>query len=280
MVKITSIAENTSLSELPAEHGLSLHIQIGNGPTILFDTGQGGLFASNAESLGLNLADVDIAVLSHGHYDHGGGLGTFLSLNRKAKVFVHRNAFQAHYSLRESGLTYIGIDPSLQNESRICPCTDRENIIDGISLFAGVSGKFLKPLGNRLLFGPSRTDPDDFSHEQNLLIRDGANLILVAGCAHCGILNIMAKVVEITGESPTHVFAGMHLVKSGLSEPQEAEFIGILAASLKEYSSTMFYTMHCTGTEQYRMLKSLMGKQIDYLSCGESVVVQTRVTHP
>lgn len=77
-MKITSLVDNTSHAGLPVEHGLSLHIALDNGQNILFDMGQGSLFASNAATLGIDIASVDAAIISHGHYDHGGGLKTFL----------------------------------------------------------------------------------------------------------------------------------------------------------------------------------------------------------
>ena len=108
---ITSLVENTSTVGLPVEHGLSLYIRLNSGKRILFDMGQGSLFADNAERLGLSIEDIDTVILSHGHYDHGGGLKTFVSINHRAKVHIHRNAFEPHYSLRENGLRYIGWNP-------------------------------------------------------------------------------------------------------------------------------------------------------------------------
>ena len=84
-MKITALVENTSVPGLPVEHGLSLYIETTR-HTILFDSGQGTLFAENAERLGKDLAKVDLMVLSHGHYDHGGGLKTFLELNDHAPL--------------------------------------------------------------------------------------------------------------------------------------------------------------------------------------------------
>ena len=93
-MKITCLVENTSCKGLPCEHGLSLHVRLDDGLQLLFDMGQTELFAHNASILGIHLEQVDLAVLSHGHYDHGGGLPTFLSLNTKAPVYVRKEAFQ------------------------------------------------------------------------------------------------------------------------------------------------------------------------------------------
>lgn len=114
-MKITSLTENTCKTGLPSEHGLSLYIETEE-HTILFDMGQTDLFARNAEQLGADLEKVDIAVLSHGHYDHGGGLKKFLELNHTAPVYLSRYAFEPHYNGTEK---YIGLDPSLAENRRL-----------------------------------------------------------------------------------------------------------------------------------------------------------------
>ena len=272
-MKITSIVENTSIVGIPVEHGLSLYIQLDNGQNVLFDMGQRRLFAENAERLGLSIADVDTAIISHGHYDHGGGHRAFLEMNDKAMVCIHKDAFQPHYSLRDKGLAYIGMDRELTDNRRLIACEQEKKIVDGMTLFADVHGICCQPHGNRLLFGPSETTNDTFTHEQNLIIEEGGNVILIAGCAHCGIVNIIRKAIDVCGKTPTHVLAGMHLVKSGLSDADEQSFIEKLAHELLSYKGCQYYTMHCTGIEQFQKLKAIMGERIVYLSCGESVEI-------
>ena len=257
--------------DFPVEHGLSLYISLDDGHKILFDMGQRRLFADNAERLGIDLADVDIAVVSHGHYDHGGGLRTFLELNKKAKVYISRHAFEPHYSLRENGLKYIGINPELRTNDRLILCADETHIDDNIILFSGVNGDCLKPSGNRLLFGPARNVNDDFRHEQSLIINEGKNTVLFAGCAHCGIVNIIEKGMHVAGGPFTYVFAGMHLVKSGLPPDHEEAFIHALADRLLARPACRYFTMHCTGLTQYALLRERMGPAVSYLSCGEAV---------
>lgn len=283
-MKITSIVENTSCIGYPVEHGLSLYIQLNNGQNILFDMGQGTLFADNAKKKGRSISDVNIAVISHGHYDHGGGLETFLKINSKAKVYIHRQAFLPHYSLRDTGLTYIGLNQELRKNDRIMWCGDITHVSDHMMLFAGVDGNCCRPNGNRLLYesankeailrdGITATYHDTFRHEQSLIIEEGDNIVLLAGCAHCGIVNIINKMKFITGKKPTHILAGMHLVKSGLDELTENKFIASLAHELMKYKDCHYYTMHCTGTDQYERMKELMSNQITYLSCGEDFIL-------
>ena len=114
-MKITALVENIPAHGLPAEHGLSLFVET-NGIRFLFDMGQTDLFARNAEALGIDLDTADFAVLSHGHYDHGGGLETFLSLNSHAPVYLSRYAFEPHYNGTEK---YIGLDPEVVGSGKM-----------------------------------------------------------------------------------------------------------------------------------------------------------------
>ena len=103
-MKLKVLSENTTSSEkLGSEHGLSLYIETET-HKILFDTGASGLFAENAKKLGVDLTMVDLAVISHGHYDHGGGLKTFLGINNHANIYLHQNAFELHYANRPGGV--------------------------------------------------------------------------------------------------------------------------------------------------------------------------------
>jgi len=182
-----------------------------------------------------------------------------------------------HYSLRETGLRYIGIDKELQTSKRIILCGSQTQITDDIILFADVQGSCCCPHGNRLLFKGSPLGKiegaDDFIHEQNLIIEEGDKVVLFAGCAHKGIINILRKAEEVVGRKPTHVLAGMHLVKSGLDEDAESSFIHALAHELASYKQTKFFTMHCTGEQQFQKLKEIMNTRIEYLSCGDSIVI-------
>lgn len=268
---VTSLVENTSQNGLAVEHGLSLYIQLACGRKILFDMGQGDLFALNAGQLGLSIPEVQYAVVSHGHYDHGGGLKTFLDANSIAKVYLNRHAFEPHYSLRETGLRYIGLDLQQQNSDRLVFCHEEEEIDAGLLLFSGVKAERLLPAGNRLLFGPDKEQHDDFCHEQNLLVHEGDKTILFAGCAHTGIVNIMKRAQELSKPPITHVFAGMHLVKSGLDAAEEAAYIRSVAEELLRYKGCHYVTMHCTGVAQYERLKLTMGSVLEYMSCGDTV---------
>ena len=115
-MKITALIENTTNDNYyETEHGLSLYIETAK-HNILFDMGQTDMFLRNAHKLGINLADVDVSILSHGHYDHGGGLEKFLDINKKACVYLSQYAFEPHYNGTKK---YIGLDTALKNDDRL-----------------------------------------------------------------------------------------------------------------------------------------------------------------
>ena len=198
-MRITSLIDNYSQKGFRTEHGLSLYIQTRSGKNILFDMGQGHLLAENATQFGLSLRDIDFAVISHGHYDHGGGLSCFLKENDMAPIYIRREAFLPCYSLRDKHLHYLGLDIALANERRLILCKDKTHISNDIIIFGNVKGKYPRPPANRFLKGIDKVSDDLFPHEQHLIIQEGENVVLFCGCAHCGILNIIDTATDILG---------------------------------------------------------------------------------
>ena len=189
-MKITTLIENTAISpNLTAEHGLSLFVETEN-VRFLFDAGQTGAFADNARKLGVDLKTADFAVLSHGHYDHGGGMARFLELNRRAKVYANENAFGAYHNGVQK---YIGLDPRLRESPRLVLTGDEYTIAPGLTLhtcndrplaFPIESAGLTEQVGDFLL-------PEEFRHEQSVLIEENGTRILLSGCAHKGVLNLL-----------------------------------------------------------------------------------------
>jgi len=272
---IKVLAENTSTSEkLGSEHGLSLYIETEN-RRLLFDTGASGLFAENAEKLDVDLTKVDSVVISHGHYDHGGGLKTFLNKNSKAKIYLHRKAFEKHYANRPGNIKAdIGLDEALLPNERFVFCGDSFSIDEELELFSGVKAEKLVPSGNKDLFmkiGDTFVQ-DDFLHEQNLIIRRGEKILLIAGCAHNGITNIVDYFKDIKGRLPDYVIGGFHLYNNGTKDNEKPETVDKIGKILLD-TRAQYYTCHCTGIESYRRLKSVMNKNIAYLSTGDQLTI-------
>ncbi len=258
-MKIVCLAENTSAFDyIGAEHGLSLYIETSK-HLILFDFGQSRLFSANAEKLGVNLSKIDIAILSHGHYDHGGGLPEFLKINQKAPIYLSPYAFEPHYNGTEK---YIGIDTSLAGCNRLRFVNDQAKIADGLTLYSCNEKEKEFDLGS---FGLNTLQngifvPDDFRHEQYLLIEDEGKKVLISGCSHKGILNI-AKWFEADV-----IIGGFHFSKLSLDDTLEG-----YAKYLNEFEIE-YFTCHCTGEAQFEFMKKYMTK-LHYLSAGESIIL-------
>lgn len=276
-MKISVLMENTALSpEFACEHGLSLHIQTKAG-RILFDTGRSGSFLKNAHLLGLNLALVDLAILSHGHYDHGGGLMSFLEINRKAPIYMHEKTFGEHFSKRErndNGLFPIGIDPMIKLNPRVNLLKGDFSVGKGLLLFSSVPGHKFEAHSNQNLLRREEGQLvlDTFSHEQNLIISEGDKNILISGCAHRGIINIIEQAIQLAGTPMDAVIGGFHLSCPSISTSEPDETIEAIARALLAWP-TRYFTCHCTGIEAYEKLRILMGDQIRYIRAGAELTL-------
>lgn len=257
-MKLTVLSENTARHEgVRPEHGLSLYIEA-CGKRILFDMGQGSLFAENAAALGIKPEEVELAILSHGHYDHGGGLATFLSLNTSAPVYHHKEAFRPHH---HGDSRYIGLDPSLCGHPRLRPTGDVTPLGKGLTLYTynalprrhTAAGSDLSVrVGDAYL-------PDDFCHEQYLEILEGGRRILISGCSHKGVLNLMEWA------RPDVFIGGFHF--SALS-PAEVE----RSACVLSAYPTAFYTCHCTGEAAFQRMGAYL-PSLSYLGTGDTLTL-------
>ena len=263
-LKVQVLMENTACREgICAEHGLSLYLETG-GHRLLFDTGQSGRFADNAREMGVALAEAELAVLSHGHYDHGGGLETFLSCNQTAPVYLSRYAFQPHYSGPQR---YIGLDCRLAGNPRLVPVGNYWRLDETLELFSCNDRPRpfpADPYGLYLGDGDRRV-PEDFRHEQYLLIHEGGRRILVSGCSHKGVLNLMEWF------RPDVLIGGFHFVKLDPEGP-ERETLLAAARQLAQYPA-VYYTGHCTGEAQLALLKTVLGERVHPIRAGMSFTV-------
>jgi len=270
---IKTLMENTTVSkDLNSEHGLSLYIET-KSHNILFDVGASRLFLDNAQKLNVDITDVGLVVISHGHYDHGGGLRTFLKENTKAEVFLHNLAFEKHYALRPgNNLEFIGLEEDLKQNSRFIFTEDQFFISNGIQVFSNITPKEPPPVSNRGLL-KNQNDKmveDTFLHEQNLIIEEDGKTLLLTGCAHNGIVNIIEHFHAVKGYMPDYVIGGFHLSSRLVNEDSSViQRIGRYLVNTK----AKFYTCHCTGIEPYKQLKSIMGENIDYISTGSQLIL-------
>ena len=242
-MRITCLVEDRARPPLRGEHGLSLHIE--GDVNILFDTGQSVLFIENAELLGVDLGDVDLAIISHGHYDHGGGLGRFLDVNENAEVLLGEGAFRGRWAVEDGAERFIGIEEIM--DPRVRFVDDSMVLPDGYTILKGFGGPFRRPEGNRTLFMESASGlvPDTFDDELVLVVDGPGGLTVVTGCSHNGILNILSTVrAHFPDRSIGMVVGGLHI--SG-----DAPYV---ASEIHEFDVGKIYTGHCTSGEAFRVL--------------------------
>lgn len=270
-MKLINLVDNISNNpQLGSEHGLSTYIET-NRHHLLFDLGHTDLFARNASALKVDLSSVDTVIISHGHYDHGGGLKTFFTLNQKAKVYIHHEAFTPHYSIKSDHLKDIGIDPIYQNHPQVVLVKDDPFIIDDtLTLYANIEQTSFVPSGNSVLL--EKDQPDPFHHEQSLVITENNHCVLMAGCAHNGIVNIVEQIQAQLKKPITHVFGGFHLYNRTMDTIEDPVIIQQIAKRLIG-TGAIYHTGHCTGMRPYEIMKKSMRNQVDYFEVGSEISI-------
>ena len=260
---VKALMENTTKdAALHTEHGLSLYIET-NGKKILFDTGQSSGFANNADRMGVDLAGVDFAVLSHAHFDHSDGLPTFLARNDHAPVYLSTYAFMDY----QHEDRYIGVNKTLEGNPRFVFVKGDTRIADGLDILTGEGRGYTHPVNPDGL-GVKKDGvivPEDFRHEQYLLITENGKRVLISGCSHKGIVNIM------NWFRPDVLIGGFHFMNFDLSGAGKAA-LDLAAKELLDFN-TVYYTCHCTGVPQFEYLKPLMKDKLFYLAAGEEITL-------
>lgn len=269
-MRIIALVENTDGdSRCGAEHGLCVYIQTKR-HALLMDAGQTDLLLRNAAALQVDLSDVDTVILSHGHYDHTGGVMPLVSVCPNAAVYMRRSAAEPHFN----GERYIGIDVRILSLPHLHLLDEDLALDDELFLFGGFADGHSRPSGNRTLTveRDGVRVPDDFSHEQSLVLTQDGKRWLLSGCAHSGILNILERYHELFGSPPDYVVSGFHIMKrDGVYSADEEKEILQTAAELSRLP-TVFFTGHCTGTAAFDLMRKIMGAQLIALHSGSVIV--------
>ena len=258
-MRLYTLIENTACrDDLAAEHGLSLFIETDD-LRILFDAGQSGAFADNAAKMGVDLRSADCAVLSHGHYDHGGGLERFRKIHPAAPIYVNRDAFGGHYNAAGK---YIGLDTGLRDCGQLRLTGDALEIAPGVTIVTCNDRPRPFPADS---FGLTREEagqrrPDRFCHEQYLVIEERGRRYVFSGCAHKGLRNILSWLRQDV------LVGGFHLRDLDPDGPGRENLDD--AARMLGSMGTVCYTGHCTGQRQFDCLKDKLGDRLHGLSAG------------
>ncbi len=263
-MKITILVDNRiDQPLLRTEHGLALWIEH-EGRHILFDTGQGVALEKNAMILGIDLVKTDIIVLSHGHYDHTGGLSQVMRHSPGAHVYGHPAVVLPRYSISAGAARPVSMpQPSLAALQRL-PETRRHWIQQSFPLGDGIglSGPIpretdFEDTGGSFFLDRKGERPDPLDDDMALWLRTSGGLVVCVGCAHAGLVNILNHVRrQNNGQKIRAVFGGFHLRNA--SSDRLAQTI----AALRQLDPEMVVPCHCTGESAVRALQDVFKERI------------------
>lgn len=270
-MRITTLIENhvnESQPELHAEHGVSFYIEH-QGHVYMSDVGQSGHFAQNAIRRGIDLARVEALVISHHHYDHGGGLNVFFEKNSTAKVYLRAVPGDIDYIAQdaEGQVRTIGLEKSLLKAyaHRIVTIDANAEIFPGLHLLVDIPNLYPKPSGDQRLKmqqGDVKV-PDTFAHELVTVVEAQNGLVVLTGCAHNGVLNMIAAVQQaLPQKSISTVIGGFHL---GHEEENAIKQVG---EELLAFDIPAIYSGHCTGDQAMAILSEALGERFHPLFTG------------
>lgn len=275
-MKVTTLIDNSKgVTGLTNEWGLSLYVEAGN-QKVLFDSGTSSAFARNAEKLSLDLSEVNLAILSHGHFDHGGGLGAFFSANKTAPLYLRTTADGDHYGKFLFWSRYVGIDRTLlrTNQRRLHWVEKDIEVAPGLHLLTSIPDDEHRPDTRRRLV--VRTEhgfaSDAFKHELVLVVKERDGISVVTGCGHLGVLNmILAAKMKFPEARIKTVIGGFHMIAAPITR-RKAEAMA-LALRFKELGCQRVVSGHCTGSKALSVLERELGDTFSRLTTGSSFEV-------
>jgi 7,8-dihydropterin-6-yl-methyl-4-(beta-D-ribofuranosyl)aminobenzene 5'-phosphate synthase len=266
---ITSLVDDyCPQGALRGEHGFSLIVNTDT-VSLLFDCGQTNAFIQNAGHLGFDLSRLNGVILSHGHYDHGGGLSALareISIN-SIQLFVGKGISLPRVSINGPSRKSIGLPPEsidlLQGHAR--EVAELTQIAEGLFLLphAGDPGK----VSSRLhLVTPAGDRHDELDDELSLICVEGNGLCVITGCAHRGVGAIARSALEaFPGKRLRAIIGGFHLVDAS------PDTLADTVEELRKLEPEALYCAHCTGLDGYVALTQGMPGKVTWLSCGKGI---------
>jgi 7,8-dihydropterin-6-yl-methyl-4-(beta-D-ribofuranosyl)aminobenzene 5'-phosphate synthase len=272
-LQITVLVENTvRRADLLAAHGLALWIEADR-HRILFDTGQGKVLRHNARELEVALDTAETVVISHGHFDHTGGLEDVLDAGEQTSVCLHPAALERKYAREESpphrNIGIPGLDEhTLRRKARWLVWTrGPTKLMDGVHVTGEIPRRNdFEDTGGPFFRDEACTDPDPLVDDQALYFETPAGLVVVLGCAHSGVVNTLDYIAELTnGKRVSVVLGGMHLGRA------TAPRLEATVAALERYGVERVGTAHCTGARAASYLRSRLPSECFECSVGRTL---------
>ncbi|MDD5706285.1 MAG: MBL fold metallo-hydrolase [Kiritimatiellae bacterium] len=249
-VRIVILAENTAEGRgIRGEHGLAFWVETG-GRRLLFDAGQGLVLGDNAKALGVDLNSLDAIVLSHGHYDHTGGIGHALdrTARRAISVYAHPDALLPKYRCTPEGVRDVGMPQACREALaggcvRLMLAREGAAVVPGIRTTGEIPRRHAEEAADeRFCLDPEGRQDDSLTDDQSLVIETDEGVVLLLGCAHAGLINTLERVRELTGGRPMRAMIGGTHLRSA-----SAERLAWTMRELRRYAIETMFPMHCTG---------------------------------
>lgn len=266
-IRITVLVENTAVGQgLLAEHGLACWIEYGS-RRLLFDSGQGLVLANNAYRLGIPLYDADLIALSHGHYDHTGGLAGPLGRNPRGTVFAHPACVASKYMRTSNGdVRDVGIpEPARRamkkRASSWIKTVEPSCLVDGLTATGPIPRVTdFEDTGGPFFLDPECRQPDPLEDDQALFFDTTEGTVVLLGCAHAGVINTLLYIRQLTGGRPIHaVLGGLHLVQASAKRLERT------IEELQRLAVQRLGPAHCTGSRAVAALWNAFPRQcFDY----------------
>lgn len=255
-IRIQIVVDNEAQDGLVAEHGFSLWLEVDD-EKILFDTGQKDALLYNAKKLNLDLDAIDTLILSHGHYDHTGGLADVLSCNHHVDVYCHAAAFLPRYSIHNGiakpvkmttkAMSSIGNLP----EERLHWVTKSVKTSKAVTLTGEIPRNVdFETTGGSFYFDRDGKRTDAIVDDMALWVNSSKGLVICIGCCHAGIINTLNHIKDISGTKKIHtLIGGLHLKNADEQRLQKTIDL------LKQEEIENIITCHCTGDLAHQLLK-------------------------
>lgn len=262
-VRLTLLVNNTAPEELATEHGFSALLEASQSQ-LLFDTGQGPALAENTERLGVSLKNLEGLVLSHGHYDHTGGIPFVLAQAPGVRLYAHPSVMVARYSHRNGQAKPLGMPEAARRSVKNVPRDARKWVNEPLRLtsWMGLSGPIprlveYEDTGGPFTLDPEGSVPDLIEDDLALWLRTTDGLVVIVGCCHAGLINTLRHVQCVTGDRRiAAVIGGFHLLEATdyrLSRTIEA---------LWALDIPLIVPCHCTGQTPQAQLETELGTRV------------------